>query len=89
MFSLLSRFFRKLERRYEQSVAFKQPNLWEEIRPPAWERFMRWFFGAPFTGEGSPDAVFWKWVQRIALVALYFFFLWILYESFWAWGIFD
>ena len=89
MFSPLSRFFRKLERRYEQSVAFKQPDLWEEIRPPAWERFMRWFFGAPFTGEGSPDAVFWKWVQRIALVALYFFFLWILYESFWAWGNFD
>lgn len=89
MFSPLSRLFRKLERRYEQSVAFKQPDLWEEIRPPAWERFMRWFFGAPFTGEGSPDAVFWKWVQRIALVALYFFFLWILYESFWAWGIFD
>lgn len=89
MFSPLSWIFRKIARRYDGCVLFGRGDIWKEIRPPWWERALRWIFGAPFTGEGSPEAVFWRWVQRIALLALYFFFLWILYESFWAWNIFD
>lgn len=89
MFAPLSWIFRKIARRYDSRTICVLPEVWKEIRPPWWERLLRWFFGAPFTGESSPDAIFWRWVQRVLLLALYLVFLWWLYESFWAWGIFD
>lgn len=58
-----------------------------DVRWP--ERILRWLFGSPFTRGGAPAAVFLRWLQRILLAALYIFFLWFLYESFWVWRIFD
>lgn len=89
MFAPLSWIFRKLARRYDRSAVCAIPDVWKEVRPSLGERLMRWIFGSPFRGEGASEVVFWRWVQRVALLALYLFFLWILYESFWAWGIFD
>ncbi len=89
MFSPLSWIFRKLARRYDRNVVCAIPDVWKDVRPSLGERLTRWLFGSPFRGENSSETVFWRWVQRIALLALYLFFLWILYESFWAWGIFD
>ena len=79
---------RRLARRYDSSVTLALPEAWRETRPPAWERLMRWIFGAPFSDDFTPKSFFWRWVGRIAIFALYLFFLWLLYESLWAWNIF-
>lgn len=89
MFAPLSWIFRKIARRYDGCVFYARPDVWREMRPTRRERLLRWLFGAPFTAEGSPETVFRRWSQRGVLLALYLFFLWILHESFWAWGVFD
>lgn len=88
MFAPVAWIFRKIARRYDGREFFRHAPLPDAL-PPRWERIARWLFGAPFTEEGSPDAVFQRWFQRAALVVAYLFFLWFLVESFWAWGIFD
>lgn len=49
---------------------------------------MRYVFGAPFSDAYTSKSFFWRWVGRILLFWLYLGFLWILYESLWAWNIF-
>lgn len=88
MFAPLAWIFRKIARRRDDEAVFPHPQV-KETLPSGWERLVRWLFGAPFTEAGAPEAVFWRWAQRAFLLALYFCFLWILYESFWAWNIFD
>jgi len=88
MFAPLAWIFQKIARRYDRRDFFRREPLPDAL-PPRWVRILRWFFGAPFTAEGSPDAIFHRWIQRFALVVAYLLFLWFLYESFWAWGIFD
>ncbi len=88
MKSPLSWLFQKINRRYDSAVSLSLPDAWKQTRPPIFERIIRYIFGAPFSGEFSPESVFWRWVGRIFLVAAYLVFLWFLYESFWAWDIF-
>lgn len=88
----MRRFFtwicRKLAGRYDSGVALALPEAWKETQPPAVERFIRYIFGAPFSDTYSSKSVFWRWMGRIFLFALYVGFLWLLYESLWAWDIF-
>lgn len=88
MFAPLAWIFRKIARRRDDEAVFPHPQVRETL-PSRGERLARWLFGAPFTEEGAPETAFRRWASRAFLLALYFFFLWILYESFWAWNIFD
>lgn len=88
MLAPLAWIFRKIARRRDDEAVFPHPQVKETLPSPG-ERLVRWLFGAPFTEEGAPESVFRRRVSRAALLALYLFFLWILYESFWAWNIFD
>ena len=89
MFAPLSWIFRKIARRYDRSAVFARPDVGKDIRPPPPERPLRWLAGSPFSAEGSPENILRRRIHRVVLAALYLFFLWVLYESYWAWGIFD
>ena len=88
----IRRFFtwicRKLSGRDDTSVVLSLPEAWKETQPPAGERFVRYIFGAPFSDKFTAKSFFWRWVGRILLIWIYLGFLWILYESLWAWNIF-
>ncbi len=89
MRSPLTWLFRRIYSRYDSLVSLALPQAWKQTRPPLGERIIRYFFGAPFSGDYSPESIFWRWAARVFLAIAYIFFLWFLAESFMAWNVFS